>query len=274
MEDQVSGDKGGKDNPSGGTGGVPGPRILSLSFASAKCKIVQLDLGCTSVEVGVFWLVSGHNSEHLVWYWKHAETHNDTIRDQEKGPAYTKPRRDLRSWKNIRMQNDTATQQQPSLGVERESVTAPIAHDRVWGCVPRTQEEEPDSGVLRTGVPTGSKTEGCLRGTSGEPVSVQPCQGTSVMISSPWSISQGKRQRVGVLVLSSKRGAKARPEQRDENKSTPGSSPRTKQSSQTSRGHQGVMSIKEPTGGTQGTPVTIQECSRLGRDIRSEYPPT
>ncbi|KAJ7369130.1 hypothetical protein DFH08DRAFT_796923 [Mycena albidolilacea] len=117
-----------------------------------------------------------------------------------------------------------------------------------WGCVPRTREEEPDSGVFRTGVPTGSKTEG--------------------------SRSQGKRQRVGVMVLSSERGAKARPEQRDEDKSTPGSSPRTKHSSQTSRGHQGVMSIKESTGGTQGTPVAIQECSHLGRDIRSEYPPT
>jgi hypothetical protein len=34
-----------------------------------------------------------------------------------------------------------------------------------WGCIPRTREEEPDSGVLLTGVPTGSKTEGCLRGT-------------------------------------------------------------------------------------------------------------
>ncbi|KAF8218092.1 hypothetical protein K438DRAFT_1747323 [Mycena galopus ATCC 62051] len=43
---------------------------------------------------------------------------------------------------------------------------------------------------------------------------------------------QGKGQRVGVLVLSSERGAKARPEQRDDDKSTPGSSPRTKQSSQ------------------------------------------
>ncbi|KAJ7351474.1 hypothetical protein DFH08DRAFT_806195 [Mycena albidolilacea] len=163
-----------------------------------------------------------------------------------------------------------STQQQPSLGVERESVTARIAHDRAsrrmwptrpasiggeqsmrknpkilqreycnyapdprgWGCVPRTREEEPDSGVLQTGVPTGSKTEGCLKGTSGEPVSVQPCQGTSVVISSPWSISQGKRQRVGVLVLPSERGVKARPEQQDEDKSTPGSSPRTKQSSQ------------------------------------------
>ncbi|KAJ7360738.1 hypothetical protein DFH08DRAFT_800181 [Mycena albidolilacea] len=101
------------------------------------------------------------------------------------------------------------TQQQPSLGVERESITARIAHDQVsriqeedganqaiihrehcndapdpsernplrvaqigasgsrtggWGCIPRTQEEEPDSGVLQTGVPTGSKTKGCLRG--------------------------------------------------------------------------------------------------------------
>ncbi|KAJ7308754.1 hypothetical protein DFH08DRAFT_823782 [Mycena albidolilacea] len=90
---------------------------------------------------------------------------------------------------------------------------------RGWGCVPRTREEEPDSGVLQTGVPTGSRTEGGLRGTSGEPVSVQPCQGTSVVISSPWSISQGKTQRVGVLVLSSERGVKARPEQQDENKS-------------------------------------------------------
>src|SRR4051812_7496467 len=33
------------------------------------------------------------------------------------------------------------------------------------GLRPRTREEEPDSGVLRTGVPTGSKAEGCLRGT-------------------------------------------------------------------------------------------------------------
>ncbi|KAJ7347066.1 hypothetical protein DFH08DRAFT_809808 [Mycena albidolilacea] len=66
--------------------------------------------------------------------------------------------------------------QQRPLGVERESVTARIAHDRtsriqgedvanwanihrwgfgfwigVWGCVPRTREEEPDSGVLQTG---------------------------------------------------------------------------------------------------------------------------
>ncbi|KAJ7334836.1 hypothetical protein DFH08DRAFT_813872 [Mycena albidolilacea] len=136
-----------------------------------------------------------------------------------------------------------------------------------WGCVPRTREEEPDSGVLRTGVLTGSKTEGCLRGT-------QANQSLYNHARELVSISQGKRQRVGVLVLSSERGVKTRPEQRDENKSTPGSSPRTKQSSQTSRGHQGVMSIKESTGGTQGTPVTIQECSHLGRDIRSEYPPT
>ncbi|KAJ7321087.1 hypothetical protein DFH08DRAFT_818896 [Mycena albidolilacea] len=163
------------------------------------------------------------------------------------------------------------TQQQPSLGVERESVTARIAHDRTsriqgedvanwanihrwgfgfwirgWGCIPRTREEEPDSGVLQTGVPTGSKTEGCLRGTQVNQSLYNPARELV-------SRSQGKRQRVGVLVLSSERGAKARPEQRDEDKSTPGSSPRTKHSSQTSRGHQGVMSIKESTGGTQGT---------------------
>ncbi|KAF8180250.1 hypothetical protein K438DRAFT_1842173 [Mycena galopus ATCC 62051] len=46
------------------------------------------------------------------------------------------------------------------------------------------------------------------------------------------SRSQGKGQRIGVLVLSSERGAKARPEQRDDDESTPCSSPRTKQSSQ------------------------------------------
>ncbi|KAJ7351297.1 hypothetical protein DFH08DRAFT_806024 [Mycena albidolilacea] len=152
---------------------------------------------------------------------------------------------------------------------------------RGWGCVPRTREEEPDSGVLQTGVPTGSRTEGGLRGTSGKPVSVQPCQGTSVVISSPWSISQGKTQRVGVLVLSSERGVKARPEQRDENKSAqaqvqePSNPAKVKpEYRRATRGHQGVMSIKESTGGTQGTPVAIQECSHLGRDIRSEYPPT
>ncbi|KAJ7321697.1 hypothetical protein DFH08DRAFT_818558 [Mycena albidolilacea] len=122
--------------------------------------------------------------------------------------------------------------------------------------------------------------QGVPEGSSGEPVSVQPCQGTSVMISSPWpnpallGRDPKARDRVGVLVLLSERGAKARLEQRDENKSTPSSSPRTKQSSQTSRGHQGVMSIKEPAGGTKGTPVAIQERSCLGRDIRSEYPPT
>ncbi|KAF8215707.1 hypothetical protein K438DRAFT_1799236, partial [Mycena galopus ATCC 62051] len=43
--------------------------------------------------------------------------------------------------------------------------------------------EEPDSGVLQTGVSTGSKT-GVSEGNS-DKVSVQPCQGTSVAISSP-----------------------------------------------------------------------------------------
>ncbi|KAJ7733374.1 hypothetical protein B0H14DRAFT_2639640 [Mycena olivaceomarginata] len=147
----------------------------------------------------------------------------------------------------------------------------------VWGCVPRTREEEPDSGVLRTGVPTRSKTEGCLRGTSGEPVSVQPCQGTSVMISSPWQETesrsswcyrakgeqrqdQNNEMRTRALqtqVQEPSNPAKVRPEYR-----------------RASRGHQGVMSIKESTGSTKGTPVAIQECSRLGMDIRSEYPPT
>jgi hypothetical protein len=34
-----------------------------------------------------------------------------------------------------------------------------------WGCILKTQEEEPNSGVLQTEVPTGSKTKGYLRGT-------------------------------------------------------------------------------------------------------------
>ncbi|KAJ7302116.1 hypothetical protein DFH08DRAFT_826983 [Mycena albidolilacea] len=141
-----------------------------------------------------------------------------------------------------------------------------------WSCVPRTQEEEPNSGVLQTGVPTGSKTKGCPRGTQANQTLYNPAWELA-RSSTARSRSQGKGQRVGVLVLSSERGAKARPEQQDGDKSTPGSSPRTKQS-QTPRGHQGVMSVKEPTGGARGTPVTIQERSRLGMDIRSEYPPT
>ncbi|KAJ7766005.1 hypothetical protein B0H14DRAFT_2633303 [Mycena olivaceomarginata] len=90
--------------------------------------------------------------------------------------------------------------------------------------------KNPRGGTRLRGAPNrGSnwiQDRGVPEGNSGKTVSVQPCQGTSVMISSPWSRSQGKGQRVGVLVLSSKRGAKARPEQRDGNKSIPGSSPR------------------------------------------------
>ncbi|KAJ7888628.1 hypothetical protein B0H14DRAFT_2562206 [Mycena olivaceomarginata] len=111
--------------------------------------------------------------------------------------------------KRVSWTTSTPDTQQPALGVERESVTARIAHDQVsriqeedvanwasiykeycndapdpsernplrvarigasgsriggWGCVTRTRAEESDSGALQTGVPTGSKTKGCLRG--------------------------------------------------------------------------------------------------------------
>ncbi|KAF8142752.1 hypothetical protein K438DRAFT_1784462 [Mycena galopus ATCC 62051] len=88
------------------------------------------------------------------------------------------------------------------------------------------ERRNPTQGTLNRGL-DWIQDRGCLRGTHTK--SLRNPARELVWRSLPLgrSRSQGKGQRIGVLVLSSERGAKARPEQRDD-KSTPGSSPRTK----------------------------------------------
>ncbi|KAJ7743301.1 hypothetical protein B0H14DRAFT_2637488 [Mycena olivaceomarginata] len=122
----------------------------------------------------------------------------------------------------------TPDTQQPALGVERESVTARIAHDQVsriqeedvanWASIYKPSERNPlrvariGASGSRIGVGVASQeperknpTQGLSKqgsdwiqdqrvpeGSSGEPVSVQPCQGTSVMISSPWQETESR----------------------------------------------------------------------------------
>ncbi|KAJ7342500.1 hypothetical protein DFH08DRAFT_811582 [Mycena albidolilacea] len=160
----------------------------------------------------------------------------------------------------------TECQQQP-LGPKGNNVANQASiHRQGLGLHPKN----PRGGTQLRGAPNrGSnwiQDQRVPEGDSDEPVSVQPAR---ELVEIP---RQGTESRSSGVV--EQRGVKARPEQQDGDKSTPGSSPRTKQSSQMSGGHQGVMSIKEPTGGTRGTPVATQERSRLGMDIRSEYPPT
>ncbi|KAJ7325421.1 hypothetical protein DFH08DRAFT_817101 [Mycena albidolilacea] len=87
-----------------------------------------------------------------------------------------------------------------------------------WGCVPRTQEEEPDSGVEIPRQRTESRGSGV----------VEAREEQSKTRTTRWG-QEHSRLKSQNQAIQPKR-------------------------------HQGVMNVKEPTGGARGTPVAIQEC--------------